>query len=116
MARSKEESMSRYHKRRLRSPAAYAMGLIPFHARLAERAPRLANFATRTPEVSRVVKRVGGISPERQVPAFAHESFRVWFSKRAAVNPNGPPVVLFADTFSNFLHPEPIKAAVDVLE
>ena len=32
------------------------------------------------------------------------------------MNPGGDPVVLFPDTFNNFLHPEPMKAAVEVLE
>jgi len=88
------------------------MGLIMFHARVAARVPRLANRLAQL----RVVKRLGGISPERTLPPFARETFGSWFARRGEVNPNGPPVLLFPDTFGNFLRPEPLKAALEVLE
>jgi FAD/FMN-containing dehydrogenase/Fe-S oxidoreductase len=116
MATYKAEFLSGYYRRRLRPPQAYSMGLIMFHARLAQHLPRLANFLTHTPGLSRLVKLAGGISPNRRMPPFAHETFKAWWSTRGAVNPQGDPVVLFPDTFNNFLHPEPMKAAVAVLE
>jgi Fe-S oxidoreductase len=112
MATYKAEFLSKYFKGRLRPPEAYTMGLIMIHARLAARMPRLANaLASRS-----LVKRAGGISTEREMPPFAPETFQAWFERRGTVNPNGDPVVLFPDTFNNFLHPEPIKATVEVLE
>jgi Fe-S oxidoreductase len=116
MATYKAEFLSKYFKRRLRPPSAYSMGLIMFHARLAALVPRLANAVTQTPGLRRLVKLAGGISPRRKMPPFAPETFTAWFRKRGAVNPNADPVVLFPDTFNNFLHPEPAKAAVEVLE
>ena len=116
MATYKAEFLSKYYKRRLRPRPAYAMGLIPIHARLAGRAPRLANLITQTPGIRAAAKRLAGISTQRALPAFATESFRSWFTARGEVNPNGPGVVLFPDTFNDFLTPEPAKAAVDVLE
>ncbi len=116
MATYKAEFLSRYFKRRLRPPQAYTMGLIMFHARLATLAPGFANALTGLPLVGRAIKGAGGISPERSMPPFARESFVSWWRRRAAVNPNGPPVVLFADTFNNYLHPEPLKATAEVLE
>jgi FAD/FMN-containing dehydrogenase/Fe-S oxidoreductase len=112
MATYKAEFLSKYYRRRLRPRAAYSMGLIMFHARLASRVPRLANFLARRS----LLKRLGGISPDRRVPPFAPETFKAWFASRGEVNPHAEPVVLFPDTFSNFLHPEPIKATVEVLE
>jgi Fe-S oxidoreductase len=50
------------------------------------------------------------------MPPFAAEPFHVWFERRGVVNPGGRPVVLFPDTFNDFLHPEPMKATVEVLE
>jgi Fe-S oxidoreductase len=50
------------------------------------------------------------------MPPFAAEPFKDWFARRGVVNPGGDPVVLFPDTFNNFLHPEPMKATVEVLE
>jgi Fe-S oxidoreductase len=116
MATYKAEFLSHHYKRRLRPRPAYAMGLIMLHARLAALAPGLVNGVAGAPLLGGLVKRAGGISPERRVPPFARQTFKAWFRRRAAVNPHGPPVVLFADTFSNFLHPEPIKAALEALE
>jgi Fe-S oxidoreductase len=50
------------------------------------------------------------------MPPFAKETFTSWFRQRGAINPHGDPVVLFADTFNNFFHPESARAAVSVLE
>ena len=116
MATYKAEFLSHHYRRRLRPLPAYSMGLIMFHARAAARAPRLANFLTHAPGISRLVKRAGGLSPEREVPRFARETFKDWFARRGAVNPHGDPVVVFPDTFNNFLHPEVLKATVEVLE
>jgi FAD/FMN-containing dehydrogenase/Fe-S oxidoreductase len=116
MATYKAEFLSKYYKRRLRPAAAYSMGLIMLHARLASRMPRLANFLTQAPGVGRLTKRLGGLSSEREMPSFARQTFKAWWGGRGAVNPDADPVLLFPDTFSNFLRPEPLKAAVAVLE
>ncbi|MCV5539944.1 hypothetical protein OFN30_31890, partial [Escherichia coli] len=50
------------------------------------------------------------------MPPFATRTFKAWFRERGPSNPGAPPVVLFPDTFNNFLHPEPMNAAVEVLE
>ena len=52
-----------------------------------------------------------GSAPSGEMPPFAQQTFKDWFAERGAVNPDGDPVVLFPDTFNNFLHPEPMKAA-----
>ena len=116
MATYKAEFLSKYYKRRLRPAYAYAMGLIMFHARLAQHAPRLANLVTHAPIVGDLIKRAGGLTTEREMPPFAHQTFKAWFKERGPRNLSGPPVVLFPDTFNNYLHPEPIKATVEVLE
>jgi Fe-S oxidoreductase len=112
MATYKAEFLSHHYTRRLRPRAAYSMGLIMYHARLAARAPRLANaLAGLGP-----VKRAAGIAPQRAMPRFARETFRDSWRARGAVNPQGPPVVLFPDTFNDFLHPEVLRATAEVLE
>jgi FAD/FMN-containing dehydrogenase/Fe-S oxidoreductase len=116
MATYKAEFLSKHYKRRLRPRAAYSMGLIMFWARLASLAPGLANAITATPGLRSLFKRAGGVSTKRDVPPFARETFKHWFAARTPANPDGPPVVLFADTFNNFLHPEPMKATVEALE
>ena len=116
MATYKAEFLSKHYKRRLRPLAAYSMGLVMFWARIASRVPRLANAMTRIPLLGRLLKRLAGLSPEREAPAFARQTFRSWFRERGAVNPNGPPVVLFPDTFNEYLHPDAAKSATRVLE
>ncbi len=116
MATYKAEFLSRHYRRRLRPAAAYTMGLIPFHARIAARMPSLVNALTGAPGLGAVLKRAGGIAPEREMPRFAAQTFTSWFERRGAVNPGGPPVVLFPDTFNNHLHPEPLKATAEALE
>ena len=117
MATYKAEFLSKFYKGKLRPRYAYTMGLIMLHARLAQHAPRLTNLATHAPVLGNLVKRAGGLSTEREMPPFASQTFKAWFKERGgAKNPAGPPVVLFPDTFNNFLHPETAKAAVEVLE
>jgi FAD/FMN-containing dehydrogenase/Fe-S oxidoreductase len=117
MATYKAEFLSRFYKGKLRPRYAYTMGLIMLHARVAQYAPRLANLATHAPVVGDLIKRIGGLSAEREMPPFARQTFKAWFRERGgSKNPAGPPVVLFPDTFNNFLHPETAKAAVEVLE
>jgi FAD/FMN-containing dehydrogenase/Fe-S oxidoreductase len=116
MATYKAEFLSHYYAGRLRPRQAYAMGLIHWWARIASRVPRLANFLSHGPGLSRALKRLGGIAPERNVPELALRTFRSWFRRHAPRNPAGPRVLLWADTFNNFFHPEVAQAAVEVLE
>jgi FAD/FMN-containing dehydrogenase/Fe-S oxidoreductase len=117
MATYKAEFLSKFYKGKLRPRYAYTMGLIMLHARVAQYAPRLANLATHAPVLGNLIKKAGGLTTEREMPPFARQTFKAWFRKRRrAKNPAGPMVVLFPDTFNNFLHPETAKAAVEVLE
>ncbi|MGI8727884.1 MAG: (Fe-S)-binding protein, partial [Solirubrobacterales bacterium] len=116
MATYKAEFLSKHYKRRLRPLAAYSMGLIMFWARAASLMPGVVNALVRMPVVGSLIKRAGGLTTERSMPPFPRESFRSWFGERATVNPHADPVVLFADTFNDYLHPEVLKACVRVLE
>lgn len=116
MATYKAEFLSHYYEGRLRPMSAYSMGLITWWARLAALMPRVANAATQTPGLSQVFKLLGGIAPQRQIPRFADETFKEWFRRRGVRNEGRPPVLLWADTFTNHFHPAIAKAAVDVLE
>jgi Fe-S oxidoreductase len=62
------------------------------------------------------LKRAGGLALERPLPQFAEETFGDWFVRRSPRATGGRRVVLWPDTFTNYLHPEPAKAAVEVLE
>jgi FAD/FMN-containing dehydrogenase/Fe-S oxidoreductase len=116
MATYKAEFLSHYYRRRLRPRQAYALGLIPRWARLASRAPRLANTATHAPLVSRLVKLAGGVAQDRDAPRFAAQTFTAWFETHTPRYPDGPPVLLWPDTFTNYFEPDVGIAAVQVLE
>ncbi|MHB1844049.1 MAG: FAD-binding and (Fe-S)-binding domain-containing protein [Deltaproteobacteria bacterium] len=116
MATYKAEFLSRFWRGRLRPRAAYAMGYIDKWARLAQRVPGLVNLIARLPILAGLVKLAGGIAQERELPAFARESFQAWFRRRAPVNPAGRPVLVWPDTFTDHFHPAVGKAAVELLE
>jgi Fe-S oxidoreductase len=116
VATYKSEFLSHYYEGRLRPRSAYAFGNIDIWARLASIAPRLINLPTQLPFLRDIAKLVAGIPRQRRIPAFAPQTFRHWFSRRQSGNPNGPPVLLWPDTFNNYFLPDTSKAAVDVLE
>ena len=116
MATYKAEFLSHYYSRRVRPPEAYALGLIFWVSRVAARMPDVANLVTHAPGLGTLLKKVAGVSPERDAPPFARETFTSWFARRGPRNPDGDPVLVFADTFNNHWHPEVGKATVEVLE
>jgi Fe-S oxidoreductase len=116
MATYKAEFLAHYYDGRLRPRAAYAMGLIMVWARLAALAPGLVNAVGQSNVLGRLVKRLGGVAPERRLPRFAPRTFKSWFFARPERPAGGKEVILFADTFNNHFRPETAMAAVHVLE
>ena len=116
MATYKAEFLSHYYAGRLRPRQAYALGLIQVWARLASTVPRLANIATSAPGIGSLVKAAAGIARERPVPRFTDRTFIRWFAGHPARHPDGPPVLLWPDTFTNYFEPQVGVAAVEVLE
>ncbi|HEX3998713.1 MAG TPA: FAD-binding and (Fe-S)-binding domain-containing protein [Pirellulales bacterium] len=116
IATYKAEFLSHYYEGRLRPRHAYAFGWIHIWSRLASVAPSLANLFTQLPGLSRVAKFMAGVHPKRKIPAFAPQTFKQWFRSHEAKHPDGPPVVVFADTFNDHFHPDVAIAATEVLE
>ena len=111
----------RYHHykslRRWRNRHAYAFGYIDKASRLASLVPELVNFTTQTPGLRRLAKLAAGIDRRRPLPRFAPLTLREWFRHRGGTaNPNGRPVVLFPDTFNNYLHTDVGVACVEAIE
>ncbi len=96
----------------LRPRYAYAMGWIHRWARLASLAPGIANAMAQLPGA----KLLAGIAPQRKLPRFAPTTFKQWFQRRGTRNKGMPEVILWADTFNNYFHPEVAAAATEVLE
>src|SRR3569623_293575 len=116
MATYKAEFMHHHYEGRLRPRAAYAMGRIFDVARMASHVPWLANAILQPPGLSHLAKAIGGIAQQRALPRFAGLTSGYWFAARALRRVRGPEVLLWPDTFNNYLHPEPLKDAVGVLE
>jgi FAD/FMN-containing dehydrogenase/Fe-S oxidoreductase len=116
VATYKSEFLSHYYEGRVRPRSAYAFGNIDLWARLASRAPGLANLTTQLPFLRDIAKLVACIPPERSIPALAPQTFRSWFEQRRPRNLGETPVLLWPDTFNNYFLPDTSKAAVDVLE
>ena len=86
--------------------------------RLGSRVPRLANACAST-WPARVITAQLGIGSRRPLPKLAGETFSHWFRSRArptdARTLRGE-VVLFDDTFTNYVHPEVGMAATRIIE
>ena len=116
VATYKAEFLSHYYEGRLRPRSAYAFANIDIWARLASNAPGLANLTTQLPFLRDIAKLVAGMPRERNIPAFAPQTFRNWFTRRPPRNIGASAVLLWPDTFNNYFLPDTAKAAVDVLE
>jgi FAD/FMN-containing dehydrogenase/Fe-S oxidoreductase len=106
----KAEFLSHHYERRLRPRHAYAFGLIDQAARVASKAPALAN------RLAPLAKLAAGVHPDRQLPQFAPLTLREWYAQRGTHNPAGQKVILWPDTFTNHFHTEVGVAAVEALE
>src|SRR5690606_30732139 len=118
---------------RLRPASHYSMGHLPTWLRLGAPFARPANALLRVPPVAALVKRLGGIAPERDIPALATETFRHAYARhrraegrdsgtaapsagRADTSSDRPRVLLWPDTFTDHFDPSIGLSAVRVLE
>ncbi|MEV6649130.1 FAD-binding and (Fe-S)-binding domain-containing protein [Streptomyces sp. NPDC051219] len=122
MATYKAEFLHHHYAGRLRPAAHYSMGRLPQWLRAASalRLAGLLNAAGRVGPLAALAKRVGGLAPERRIPELARVPFtRGWWRRAAGRGrPAGEArsVVLWPDTFTNYLSPGVGHAAVAVLE
>jgi FAD/FMN-containing dehydrogenase/Fe-S oxidoreductase len=120
----KAEFLAHYYEKRRRPLHHYALGLLPWWGQAAARTPRLVNGLSSSPPIARPVKRWLEIAEQREIPKFAHQTFRAWFADRSGATGGALPptandkqrVVLWPDTFTNLFEPGAGKAAVEVLE
>ncbi|HKZ90914.1 MAG TPA: (Fe-S)-binding protein, partial [Candidatus Limnocylindrales bacterium] len=92
-------------------------GWLPLWLRLTHRLPWLVNSVTRSRLTRRLFTLAAGIAAERSIPPVARRSFTR--SRRRTASPVPSPrvgaVVLWPDTFNNYLSPDVAQAAVRVL-
>ncbi len=121
MATYRSEFLAHYYETRSRPLAAYAFGLVDRWASLGSVAPGLANLTLNVPGVAPLIKRLLHLAPQRALPKLAPQSFTRWARSTSVPTPgsaNGgkPGVMLWADTFNNYFHPETSQAALAVLK
>jgi Fe-S oxidoreductase len=96
-------------------------------AKLGSKFPRLANFFSSAPGFRQLAQSILQLSPKRKMPQLATTTFQNWARKRKmpacggviSDSPTGsvlPEVILWADTFNNYFHPETSRAALEVLQ
>ncbi|ELY50926.1 FAD-binding and (Fe-S)-binding domain-containing protein [Natronolimnohabitans innermongolicus] len=80
----------------------------------------LSNIATSLPGAGTIAEKTVGVARERSLPEFHRETFQDWFEARGGSRiletEAERKAVVFADTYTNYSHPEVGKAAVRVLE
>jgi FAD/FMN-containing dehydrogenase/Fe-S oxidoreductase len=127
LATYKAEFLAHYYEGRSRPLNAYAFALIDRWARIASLTPRLANALGRFPLTAGLAKSLLHIAPQRHLPQFATRTFRARAAdlqrRGRAEAPSGAsgakagagPVLLWADTFTNYFQPHIAEAAYHVL-
>lgn len=131
VATYKAEFLSHYYETNRRPLNSLAFANIDLWARAASHVPGLVNLTTQLPFLRDLAKLAAGIPAQRQIPAFAPQTFKQWWEERLCGTGSltrsgrakldsrrgaGPTVLLWADTFNNHFLPDTAKAAVEVLE
>ncbi len=142
MAAYKSEFLAQHYRGQLHPLHHYVFGFADKMARLGSLAPNLTNALLTGPLTSPLIKRIIGIAQERELPRLAPVSYlksrsiqpkNLWERATQQVSPEGstkahaanterreaqlapPQVVLWADTWNNYYHPQTLAAAESVL-
>ncbi|MGA2726769.1 MAG: FAD-binding and (Fe-S)-binding domain-containing protein [Terracidiphilus sp.] len=145
MAAYKSEFLAQHYKGQLHPLHHYIFGFADKMAGLGSLAPNLTNVLLTGPLTSPLIKRIIGVAQERELPRLAPVSYlksrsiqrkNLWERATQPVSPEGstkahaanaerreaqlaPPqvaqVVLWADTWNNYYHPQTLVAAESVL-
>ncbi|HET9127818.1 MAG TPA: FAD-binding and (Fe-S)-binding domain-containing protein [Propionibacteriaceae bacterium] len=163
MATYKAEFLAHFYKWRPRPRSDYAITLIYWWSRIATHAPGLVNAVAQAPGLTNVIKFLGGVAQQHEIPRFAEPAFTTWFRNRPSSGRQDKPthagrqvldreashgageryltetmkqhnrqndfdpdhgnppiqtdrVILWPDTFNNYLESPVLSATVEVLE
>jgi FAD/FMN-containing dehydrogenase/Fe-S oxidoreductase len=126
VATYKAEFLAHYYEENSRPLHAYAFGMIDRWAKLASHTPRLANFFSSAPIFKQIMQGLLHLAPQRKMPQFAITTFKSWARKHKVADISGPApaspangkgdIILWADTFNNYFHPDTSRAALEVLQ
>ncbi|ELZ54945.1 MULTISPECIES: FAD-binding and (Fe-S)-binding domain-containing protein [unclassified Haloferax] len=79
----------------------------------------VSNWAAELPGARAAMERLAGVAPDRSLPSFTRDTLESWMDGRRPRVPASEAdhrVLLFPDTYTNYVTPEIGKAAVRVLE
>ncbi|MBW8819192.1 MAG: FAD-binding oxidoreductase [Streptomyces sp.] len=113
MATYKAEFLHNHYKGRLRPRSHFSLGWLPLTSVLAGHAARPLNAFLRGP-AGRLLARLGGVTTERRIPAFASRR-ALRRILRAADSGEPAKTVLFVDSFTRAFRPEVAGAVSRVL-
>ena len=118
MSRYKSEFLHHHYRRRLRPRSHYSLGWLPLWLRIAAalRIPRFVNVMARSRLTRRVFTMAAGIAAERSIPPLAQRPFTRGRRRARASTATKARVVLWPDTFNQYLTPGVAGAAVSVME
>ncbi|WP_265920718.1 FAD-binding and (Fe-S)-binding domain-containing protein [Cupriavidus nantongensis] len=118
MAKFKIEARHAWASRHGISLRERMVAFLPRYAPAASRVPGLLALADSLPGVSGWIKRALGFAPQRSLPRFASPFLagRRSTANDAGSKADGREVLLFVDTFSNYMEPDNARAAQAVLE
>jgi FAD/FMN-containing dehydrogenase/Fe-S oxidoreductase len=126
LATYRAEFLSHYYEGKARPLYAHAFGKIDRWARMVSPISGLINFVNSSRMLRPIVNQLLGLATKREIPQFAAVSFQRWMQNRqptidpiektSSATAEHPEVILWADTFNNYFHPETSRAALAVLE
>ncbi len=115
LAKIKVEVLAHRHRDRGVPLRDRLFARLPTLLQLGSIAPRAANAVASIPLSRRAICRVG-IHEHRPLPRLASQSFDRWFRRHTAPATVRGDVILFDDTFTNYVHPEVGVAATRIIE
>ncbi|MFE8071752.1 FAD-binding and (Fe-S)-binding domain-containing protein [Marinobacteraceae bacterium S3BR75-40.1] len=110
MASYKAEFMAHYYENQRRPRQAWVFGLIHEWARGIGYAPWLFNTLASIPGIRDTMRSLAGIARERALPRFSARPFTRTYRASSGSAADRPAVVLWPDTFNNFMD-APVPAA-----
>ncbi|MCL8011327.1 FAD-binding and (Fe-S)-binding domain-containing protein [Streptomyces sp. AS02] len=113
MATYKAEFLHQHYKGRVRPRSHYSLGWLPLTSKLVGYAARPVNALLRGP-VGKLLARLGGVTTERRIPAFASRR-ALRRALRTARTGEPAKTLLFVDSFTRAFRPEVAGAASRVL-
>ncbi len=131
MAQYKSEFLAQKYKGKLHPLHHYVFGFADKMARLGSLTPAVTNFVLSSSLTSPLIKHIVGVAKERKMPQLAGQSYKKARAQDETSNvpctadrhraagheePAAPSqVVLWADTWNNYYHPQTLAAAERVL-